>query len=89
MLVVAVVAVRAGDDARQADDLPPAKRRSRGAIFLANGVVILFAVQPAILADRISQQQVEQGFDGVGEEIRKRVGTVDVAVEFVRDARDR
>jgi hypothetical protein len=30
-----------------------------------------------------------QEMDRLREEIRKRVGTVDVAVEFVRDARDR
>ena len=50
MLVLAVVTVGAGGHAGQADELPPAEGRPRGSEFLAHGLEILFAMQPAARA---------------------------------------
>src|SRR5262249_32081005 len=60
-------AALAGRHAGQGDELPPAEGRTRPAEFLADGVVILFGVQRAILADGVFQQQREHRLGIVAE----------------------
>src|SRR5262245_22488982 len=50
VFVFAVVTVSTCADAGQPDELPPAERRSNRPEFFADGMVVLLAVQPAILA---------------------------------------
>src|SRR5262245_15323711 len=66
VLVFAVVAIRTGRDAGEANQLPPAEGGTRGAIFLLHGVEVLFAVQTSVFADRVLEHPV---IDGSGRRI--------------------
>src|SRR5262245_41935133 len=55
----AIVAVRTGGHAGQGGDLAPPERRPCRAVFFTHRVEEFLAVQPAIFADRVFDQRVE------------------------------
>src|SRR5262249_39900194 len=60
LLVLLRVTVHARGHARQGHQLPPPERRPRRRELLRYRPVVLLRVQPAVLADRVTQEQVEQ-----------------------------
>src|SRR5262249_25416809 len=66
-LVASRVPVLARGDARQGGQLSPAERGTRLGEFLADRAIVLLGVQPAVLADRVAQEQVEHRSRGVAQ----------------------
>src|SRR5262249_1726878 len=64
-VILACEPVGAGGDARQGNKLAPPESRSHGSELFGHGAVKLFRVQAAVLADRITQQDVEHGPSGM------------------------
>ena len=57
--VLSVVAVHAGRDASQGDQMPPSESGASRRELFGHGAIVFLAVEPAVFADRKAEHQVE------------------------------